>query len=194
MKNKIKDITSDAILLALLIVLVLLFRYVIQILDTMIPLFISLVLGIRYHKFGIIRQITVSISLLAVSFIFMDIFSILIFIVSGIILGIVAHYTLRIILNLPYYFSTIIVYFVVDSVIEIGYARFLLGLDFNSYLESGMNFSEQLVSNITSTGLIIIFLGYNLLVAILEAILLRIGVFLYEKTLTRLKNKRVEED
>lgn len=190
MNKRIKDITYDAIFLAILVVLVILFRYVLSILDTMIPLFISVLIGIRYHKENITRQIILSISLLAISFIFLDVISILLFILSGILLGIFAHYTLRIILNFPYFLFSTIIYFIVDCLIEFGYARLLLGLDFINYLESDMNLFESITSSLTSTGLIIIFFSYNLIVAIMESVILRSGVFIYERLLKNIQNKK----
>lgn len=168
-------------------------KYFFFMLESMLLLVISLFIGVRYHKATLPRTLIVSISLFLISFIYFDILSILIYIIPGIFLGIISHYFLKIILNLPYYLSTISVYFIVHSVVEILYAKLLLNMSFNDYLLSGMEFPEAMVQNLGTTGLLIIFLIYNLIMAFLESIIIRRGVFIYETLLNKKKQNKEQQ-
>lgn len=193
MNEKVREITKDAIFVALLTGIIILMKYFFFMLESMLLLVISLFIGVRYHKATLPRTLIVSISLFLISFIYFDILSILIYIIPGIILGIISHYFLRIILNLPYYLSTIPVYFIVHSVVEIMYAKLLLNMNFNDYLLTGMEFPEAMVKNLGTTGLLIIFLAYNLIMALMESFIIRRGVFVYETLLNKKKQNKEQQ-
>lgn len=189
MNERVKEITKDAIFIALLTAIIILMKYFFFMLESMLLLVISLFIGVRYHKEKISRMLIVSISLFLISFLYFDILSILIYILPGIILGILSHYFLKIILNVPYYLSSISIYFLVHTAVEIMYSRMLLNLNFTDYLLTGMEFPDAWVSNLGFNGLLLIFLGYNLIMAILESIIIRKGVFLFEILKDKKKHK-----
>ena len=101
MNKKVKELTSDAIFVALLTVLIILMKYVFSMLESTLLLLISAFIGIRYHKEKELRIITVSISIFLLSFLYFDILSILIYVLPGLIVGNIAHYLMKILLNLP---------------------------------------------------------------------------------------------
>lgn len=180
MNKKVKDLTSDAIFIALVTVIILVMKYFLSMLDSMILLLLSLFIGIMYHKAPIIRPLLVSLSIFLLSFLYFDILSILIYIVPGLVLGLISHFLLKIILNVPYYLSTILIYFIVHSLIELLYSKVILNINFKDYLLSGMEFPKGMVEKLGLTGLLILFFGYNLFMAFLESVILRKSVFIYE--------------
>ncbi|MBP5343211.1 hypothetical protein J6Y73_04725 [bacterium] len=190
MNEKVRNLTKDAIFIALLTAIIIILKYFFFMLESMLLLVISLFIGVRYHKSNIERIVLVSLSLFFLSFLYFDFLSILIYILPGIILGIVSHYLLKIIRTLPYYLSTISIYFIVHSLIEMLYASLLLNLKFYDYLISGMEFPESITSKLGITGLIIIFFGYNLFMALMESFIIRRGVFIYEIIKTKLKKNQ----
>jgi len=179
MNKKVKDITSDAIFVALLTGIILIFKYVFVSLESTLLLIISIFIGVRYYKESFKRMFIVTLSLLLISFLYFDILSILLFILPGILIGNISHYLLRIVLNVPYYMSTIFIYFITHSIVEILYSKLILNLSMKEYLFTGMEFPKFVTNNLGVTGLIIIFFAYNLILGIMEAFIIRKSIFIY---------------
>lgn len=187
MNKKVKEIASDAIFVGLLTVIIIIFKYLLFMLDSLLLLLISVFLGVRYHKANIIRQIIVSFSLFILSFIYFDFISILVLILPGIVVGIISHYLLKIVRNFPYYFLGILIYFIFGCFVEFLYAKLILNMDFHNYLLSGMEFPDIFTASLSIDALIILFLGYNILMAIMETFIIRQSVFIYEM---RIRNNK----
>ena len=187
MRNKL---VLKIVMTALLTAIIILFKYVLVLLTSALLLVISAFIAIYYHDKKFMRMFISSLSLFLLSFIYFDILSILIYILPGIIIGNIAHFLLKIILNFPYYISTIPIYFIFHSLTELLYGKFILNLNVIDYFKSGMEFPVRLVENLSLSGLIILFLMFNLLMGIMEAVIIRKGMFFFELIKRKINNKK----
>lgn len=133
--KKTLDLVKDSILCTIVVVLLILLNLIALVSTPISSIVIVVFLGCYYQNKNIVRPICSGVVILLVSFLFFNLLDVLVFILPSLILGVIASVFLKKVLNKAVFTSVLsILFFVVNMIMEVGFAKIVMNMDFVQYV------------------------------------------------------------
>lgn len=154
--KKTIDLVKDSILCTIIVVLLILLNLLTLVSTPISSILIVVFLGCFYQNKKIVRPICSGVVILLVCFLFFNVFDVLVFILPSLILAVIASYFLKKEwITLPLLLILATLFFIVNFIMEVGYANIIMNMNFFEYIlyddmfgmsETLAKFSELIVS------------------------------------------------
>ena len=186
--KKTYDIVKDSLFCAIVCTLIIISNMFAMLNNILFSFFLVVFIACYFQNKKAIRPVMSSAVILAISFFLVNPLDVLIFILPGLILGIIASLFLeRFYIYKSFYLVLSVIFFIVNFIMELGYAKLIMNIDFIEYiLLDEVFFLPESIANFT----IIMVLIYFILVALIsfmEAFILKNSNIIYKKRIKKIK-------
>ena len=192
MKNTL-NLVKDSILCTIICVALLILNSVSMLSSAITIMGIVLFMGCFFQNKPIVRPILSGVIIVAVCFLFVDPLNILIFILPGVILGILSSVFLKKLENNKLFYIILSpVFFVVNLVSELLFAKHIMNMDFLTYITTDkmVEVPDTLAEN--TTLFLIAYLFVLAFISVLEVIVLQKGNKIYKKRIMKIIGEEPE--
>ena len=185
--KKTYDIVKVSIFCALVCTLIIISNLFAILSNMLFSFFLVVFIACYFQNKVAIRTIMSSVVILIISFLLVNPIDVLLFIIPGLILGVIASLFLEKYSRFKWFYLVLsVIFFGVNFVVEIGYAKLIMNMDFIQYViyDEGFNFPIDL-----QKFTVFIVVGYLVLMALIsfmEAIILRNSNIIYQRRIKKI--------
>lgn len=192
MKNTL-SLVKDSLLCTIICVLLIILNSIALTATTITTLLIIVFMGCYFQNKTIIRPILSAIVIFSLSFLFISLINVLIFILPGVILGVFASVFLRKIKNIKVFYLVLsIIFFAINLITELAFAKYIMNMNFITYIMSDLpaNFPIEITKN--TTLILIAFIMAIGVISFLQVVILDKSNQIYIKRIIKLIGEKSE--
>lgn len=180
--NKIKEMVKDSIFCAIVSGFIMLFNFLTPADYLYISLIIIVFIGCYFQNKLVARSVIASTIIFLISFLILNPLYVLIFILPSLIIGIISTLLLKKNIK-PFYFILLlsIITFVVNMVIEVLFAQYIMNLNFFEYILLDDTFGMQELINQFSEIFIVVYFILVATISFMEILILNAVNKIYKK-------------
>ena len=191
--KKTYDLVKDSIFCAIVSVFIILINLLTGLTDGISTLFIIVFVACYFHNKTYSRMIISSFIILLVSFLVVNPLYVLIFLLTSLILGNVACLFLKKFSDKKLFYLFLgIIFFVINFVIELMYAKFIMNMDFFTYIITDDVITLPDYINQFSTLIIIVYTILIAIISVMEVFILKNCNILYKKRIMKIIGEKDE--
>lgn len=184
----VRQMVRDSTIATILCLYIVVLSYFNLIYSSVLLFFIPLAIGLYFKDKKINRAIVFSAVILMFS-LFYIIFYHVILIVPNILLGVLIVLLLNIKNKRLFYTFSIPIFFIVDALNDLIYARLILGINYFEFLTEHIFISSNTIINKYITLFTIFYLMLNLTIGICKVVILKRGLIIYNKRIKVITNR-----
>lgn len=191
--NDVKRLVKDSIVVALISLYLIIINFAGIIYNTLAVFVVTVFIGLYYKDKKLTRGALGSIAVGIISFIYCGLMTVITFIFPSILLGFLSILMLRINNKYLKYGSSFVVYYVIEVVVELLYAKLIVNMDVVNYILAGGGFEEvsHFINN-SITIFVIIYWIAVLMIAIMKVLILVNCSKIYENRLKKFIDGKID--
>lgn len=185
--KKTYNIVKDSLFCAIVCTLIILSNLFAILSNILFSFFLVVFIACYFQNKSPVRSLMSSVVILSISFILINPLDVLVFIIPGLVLGVIASLFLEKFYCFKlFYLALSIIFFIANFVIELGYAKLIMNMDFIQYiLLDDLSILPENVQNLTVfiVGLYFILMA---LISFMEAIILKNSNIIYKRRIKKI--------
>lgn len=191
--NDVKRLVKDSIVVALISLYLIIINFTGIIYNTLAVFVVTVFIGLYYKDKKLTRGALGSIAVGIISFIYCGLMTVITFIFPSILLGFLSILMLRINNKYLKYGSSFVVYYVIEVIVELLYAKLIVNMDVVNYILAGGGFEEvsHFINN-SITIFVIIYWIAVLMIAIMKVLILVNCSKIYENRLKKFIDGKID--
>ena len=185
--KKTYDMVKDSLFCAIVCSLIILSNVFAVLSNILFSFLLVVFIACYFQNKKAVRPLISSAVILAISFILINPFDVILFVLPGLILGCISSLFLeKYYKHKVFYLVLSLVFFVVNFLIELGYAKMIMNVDFIQYiLMDEIFFLPKTMQNFT-TVMVIVYFVLIVLISYMESLILKNSNILYKRRIKKI--------
>lgn len=175
----VREMVTDSVIATIICLYIIVLSYFNLIFSTLLLFLIPITIGLYFKDKTINRTIIFTTVILLFSLLFVIFYHVLL-IIPNLILGVLIVMLLKVDNKRIFYTASIPIFYIIDTINDLFYARLILGVNFIDFLTEHIFISDIELINKYISLFIILYLFMNLIISIAKVIILRQSSIIYD--------------